>query len=126
MWLTTFFDKLCTVYETSVLTIDGSEVQTKNEIYSLIPCDFGKSSLSSNNLTEDNSQNTDAEKFELVLNWPLYTDLRKWMFVEVFDSVGVLVSQWVYTIVSIDYVKNWKWVVDNVFIWLNPRDGDTY
>lgn len=126
MWLATFFDKKCTVYETSVLTIDWSEVQTKNEIYSLIPCDFGKSSLSTKNLTEDTARDTDTERFELVLNWPWYTNIRKWMFVEVFDDVGVLVSQWVYSIVSIDYVKNWKGIVDNVFIGLNPRDGETY
>ena len=68
MGLATFFDKKCTVYETSVLTVDGSEVQTKNEIYSLIPCDFGKSSLSTNNLTEDTARDTDTERFELVLN----------------------------------------------------------
>ncbi len=111
----------------SVLSIDWSEVQQKREVYSLIDCDFGKSSLSWNNLDEGrSSNNADAEKFELVLNWPAYTDLKKWYFVEVFDSVWSLISQGEYVIVSIDPVKNIKGVVDNVFIWLNPRDGDTY
>jgi hypothetical protein len=32
----------------------------------------------------------------------------------------------VYKVVAIDYVKNLAGEVDNVYIWLNAIDGDTY
>lgn len=64
----TFVDKVCTIYDISYVKIGATQVPVKTTLYENIPCDFGKSNVTSSNYTDVQARETDLEVFEIVLN----------------------------------------------------------
>lgn len=126
MWLTTFFDKKCTIYEVWYAIVDATQVPSKNVIHNLIPCDFGKGITPENYVPDlQVTKESDKETMEIVLNWPWFIDVRKWMLIELFeDAWWVDVSVWIYKINTVDFVKDMYWVLDNIYMSATTTDGD--
>ena len=125
MWLTTFFDKKCTIYSIAPVRSNGTQKKVKTIIHELIPCDFGKGITPENYIPDlQVTRESDKETMEIVLNWPSFIDIRKGMMIELFeDAWWVDVSTWVYTINTVDYVKDMYWVLDNIYMSATTTDG---
>ena len=121
----TFVDKVCTIYETWVIMDGATQIPTKNIIYNQIPCDFWKPNVRQNNLWQVESLKTDDEMFEIVLNSE-YVLVRAKMYVELFEKPddNTLVPAWNFIIVNTpDFVKDWNWRIDNIYLWCKQYDG---
>lgn len=120
----TFVDKKATVYDITTMRVDSAEIPTKNTIYTLAPCDFGKP-IKNRNYMESNVVSNDKEEMEVVFNrW--YENVRKGMYIDLFESFnGTDVAVWTYIIQTVDFVKDWNGIIDNIYLSCSQVNGQT-
>lgn len=108
-----FFDKRCTIYTTTIVTIDCEDTKSYVAVYTDIACDY----FTPNNKYNSNNQ---AREFEwkvltLVLE-PDKTLVSRW------DKVVLDGWYWSYVVDEIATYKNVGWVIDNITLTITQRD----
>jgi len=115
-----FYDKKCSIYSITKAKVDGSESYVETPLYTEILCDFW---LGSWNNTDSKLSRDTKELYYTVDLQPSYTDVRKWMRIQLFDIVnGSSIDLWMFEIVSVEYFKNLDNLVDNIRLKVYPRN----
>lgn len=121
MWISIFFDKKCSIYSISYVRVDWSQIPQKTLLYENIDCDFWKTITQWNFWPElPERRQEDMENMKLILNWPNFTDVRKEMYVDLFEAWNVPV--WTFIIKTVDFVKDIYGVIDNVYMSCETTD----
>ena len=108
-----FLDKKCSIFTTTIITVDCEETKSYHAIYTDIACDY----FVPNNKYNKNNQ---AREFEtrtlsLVLE-PDKTLVRRWDMIELDNNY------WKYVVDEYAEYKNVNWLIDNITLTISQRD----
>lgn len=111
--LNIFFDKKCSIYRTSIITVNCEDTKSYVAIYTDIVCDY----FTPNNKFSKNNQ---AREFEwrtlsLVLE-PDKTLVQRW------DMIKLDNNYWKYVVDEYAEYKNIGWTIDNITLTITQRD----
>lgn len=111
-----FFDKKCTISNTTIVNIDWEDIKSYTPIYTDIECDF----FVPDNKYRNNKQAREFETEELtvVLKWDK-TLVEKWQTISLIDSLWM--DFWEYVINDVAVYKNINWVIDNITLSVSQR-----
>jgi len=110
MWIENlFYDKTCTIWRTSYVIVDWSEIMSHNVVYSDIPCSFWEErSAWFRDWTYAREQWYEDLNVDLQ---PTYTNIRKWYNIDLSDSIW---SIWNYVVNNVHIYKKPNWIIDNI------------
>lgn len=117
-----YFDKLCTIYSSWYIKVDGSQKLVKTAVKTLIPCCFWSTSSQDNYENTWIAKQTDIEKFYVVL-YPENTWIRWGMQIDIFEPIDwVNVAFWSYIIEKNPEInRQFNGVIDNIQLQLIAR-----
>lgn len=108
-----FLDKKCSIFTTTIETIDCESIKSYHSLYTDIACDY----FVPNNKYNKNNQARELEQrtLSLVLE-PDKTLVNRW------DRVVLDNNYWSYVIDEIAIYKNIWWQIDNITLTITQRD----
>lgn len=111
-----FLDKMCSIYDVDIVTIDWEDTKSYFPVYQSIACDF----YVPNNRYRSNNQarEFENESLEVVLEWDK-TLVRKGMTIDLSTDMMDFGS---YVIDSVFPYKDINWKIDNIVLKVSERD----
>lgn len=108
-----FLDKKCSIFTTTIVTIDCEDTKSYHSLYTDIACDY----FVPNNKYGKNNQAREFEQrtLSLVLE-PDKTLVSRW------DKVVLDNNYWNYVVDEIAIYKNIWWQIDNITLTITQRD----
>ena len=111
-----FLDKKCSIFTTTIETIDCEQIKSYHSLYTDIACDY----FVPNNKNNKYNKNNQAREFEtrtlsLVLEWDK-TLVKRWDMVELDNGYGK------YVVDEYTEYKNIGWIIDNITLTITQRD----
>jgi len=108
-----FLDKKCSIFSTTIITVDCEEIKSYHALYTDIACDY----FVPNNKYKNNQQTREFETrtLSLVLEADK-TLVNRW------DKVVLDNNYWNYVVDEIAIYKNIWWQIDNITLTITQRD----
>lgn len=116
-----FLDKMCSIYDVDIVTIDWEDTKSYFPVYQSIACDFY---VPSNRYRSNNqAREFENETLEVVLEWDK-TLVRRGMTIDLSTD---MMEFWSYVIDSVFPYKDINWKIDNIVLKVSERDvGNLY
>ena len=111
-----FYDKTCSIYRTSYVVVNWSEVLSHNLVYSNIPCSFWLFSYT-NFVIDKDVREQDKQVWTVDLQ-PAYISINKWDNIEITDEQWLV---WNYVVNSVSIFKKPNGNIDNISLTVSSR-----
>ena len=105
-----FIDKTCTIYDTTIVNIRGSDTKSYTAVYTSQPCDFYPNTGTNRFLKTNEARETEQQSYEVVLLWNKNL-CERGQKISILDNNSN--DLWNYLIEDVSFYPDITWEIDN-------------